>query len=199
MMKSMFVLAAMWVCAGIPAAELLRFKTATGAEVAPLALQADGKANVLIFYLHDCPICNGYAPEIARLSAEFASKGVTFYIVQTDPHLTGDAAVKHAAEYGLKMPVVLDPENRLAARTGARITPEAVVVGADEKILYRGRIDDLYADFGKRRPEPTTRDLRRALKALLAGRTAPEASGTAVGCFIPGMDSLRKPEGKKVP
>jgi hypothetical protein len=90
------------------------------------------------------------------------------------------------------MPIVLDPRNLLATRTGARITPEAVLVGADEKMAYRGRIDDLYADYGKRRPEPTTRDLRRALDAFLAGRTVPEAGGAAVGCFIPGMDSVGK-------
>ena len=87
------------------------------------------------------------------------------------------------------MPVVLDPQNQLAVRTGARTTPEAVVIGADEMFVYRGRIDDLYADFGKRRPEPSTHDLRRALEAFLAGKTVPAAGGPAVGCFIPGMDS----------
>ncbi len=171
---------------GLSAAEPIRLQRTDGSEVAPLDIGAD-KAHVLIFFLHDCPICNSYAPELERLNSAFAPRGVNFFIIQTDPQLSKEAAAKHAREYALTMPVLLDSANKLAQRTGARTTPEAVVIGADEKVLYRGRIDDLYADFGKRRTEPTTRDLRDALDALLAGKEIPAAGGPAVGCAIPGV------------
>jgi hypothetical protein len=53
------------------------------------------------------------------------------------------------------------------------VTPEVAVVGPGGALLYRGRIDDLWSDYGKRRQEPTTRDLRAALDAALAGRPTP--------------------------
>jgi hypothetical protein len=52
-------------------------------------------------------------------------------------------------------------------------------------VLYRGRIDDRVADFGKRRVEPTRRDLRLALDAILAGKPVPARRTKAVGCYIP--------------
>jgi hypothetical protein len=58
------------------------------------------------------------------------------------------------------------------------------VMTADQKLLYRGRIDDRYLEFGKDRPEPTVRDLERALDAIVAGKPAPVSETRAIGCFI---------------
>ena len=69
--------------------------------------------------------------------------------------------------------------------TGAKVTPEAVVVDSTGKIVYRGRINNFYEDFGKPRRVVTEHDLRDALKAVLAGKPAPKPRGECVGCFIP--------------
>src|SRR5947207_2585592 len=106
-------------------------------------------ASVLIFYWHDCPICNSYAPEINRIYG--SRTNFAFYIVQVDPDLTVAAAKKHAREYDLHPPVLLDTKHDLVKKLNATVTPQAVVVGGDGRILYRGRIDDLYATLGKRR------------------------------------------------
>ena len=49
------------------------------------------------------------------------------------------------------------------------MSPEAAVFAADGSIKYRGRINDLYVDLGKKRNAATTHDLRDALDAVLAG------------------------------
>src|SRR5688572_19029745 len=36
-------------------------------------------ATVLVFLMHDCPVTNAMAPELARLSTEFAPRGVRFF------------------------------------------------------------------------------------------------------------------------
>ena len=56
---------------------------------------------------------------------------------------------------------------------------------AISRLLYRGRIDDRVADFGKRRVEPTRRDLRLALDDILAGKPVQTRLTKAVGCYIP--------------
>src|SRR5260370_19365175 len=56
-------------------------------------------ASVLIFYWHDCPVCNSYAPEISRICASYTN--FAFYVVQVDPDLTPAAAKEHARQYDL--------------------------------------------------------------------------------------------------
>ncbi|HKA54785.1 MAG TPA: redoxin family protein, partial [Candidatus Binatia bacterium] len=87
------------------------------------------KAVALVFVLADCPIANGYAPEINRLCAAYGPRGVRFFLVQVDEDLSSRAAAEHAREYGYTCPVVLDGGRALVRRAGARMVPEAAVFG----------------------------------------------------------------------
>ncbi|HWE04128.1 MAG TPA: redoxin domain-containing protein [Tepidisphaeraceae bacterium] len=144
----------------------------------------ESKAAVLLFIAVDCPISNGYAPEINRICKEYEAQGVAFYLVYPDAELTTADAKKHAADYGFTCPALLDRKHELVRGVGATVTPEAVVLDHDGRIAYRGRIDDLYAALGKRRYEATTHDLRAALQAVVAGKPVPTPRTTAVGCAI---------------
>lgn len=143
---------------------------------------ADAKTVVLIFLGHDCPVSNGYAPEIGRLCRDF--KDVAFVLVYADHDLEEKTARTHAKDFAFPCPVLLDPEQTLARKYAAKVKPEAFLLSPKGDILYRGRIDDLYADLGKRRTQPTRRDLRDALAAALAGRPVATPRTEAVGCPI---------------
>ena len=143
---------------------------------------ADKTASVLIFYWHDCPISNGYVPEINRICASHTN--FAFFIVQVDPDLTPAAAKEHAREYDLHAPVLLDPQHRLVKLARATVTPEAVVFGKSGKVLYRGRIDDVYAAPGKKRASATQHDLRDALDEIAAGHFIKTKETKAIGCLI---------------
>ncbi|HZK80214.1 MAG TPA: redoxin domain-containing protein [Humisphaera sp.] len=155
----------------------------TGVIRRPLEM-GESKAAVIIFIAVDCPISNGYAPEINRLCKQYESKGLLFYLAYPDGDLTPADAKKHAADYGYTCPALLDRKRELAHRLGATVTPEAVVVDRDGQVAYRGRIDDLYVALGKRRFEATTHDLRMALDAIVAGKPVPTPRTTAIGCAI---------------
>ena len=159
-----------------------RLKSADGKMLAPLAA-ADQKATVLLFLMHDCPVTNLSAPEMARLSAEFATKGVRFYGVYATE--TAAEITKHRSEYSLPFPGLLDPDLKLAHVSGATRAPEAAVFSAEGKLLYRGRIDDRAVKPGVTRPVPTSRDLHRALEAILAGKQPSPQFTQAVGCYLP--------------
>jgi mono/diheme cytochrome c family protein/thiol-disulfide isomerase/thioredoxin len=161
----------------LPPAE---FEDLSGALRHPL--DAGTKAgSVLMFYWHDCPICNSYAPEINRLSAAYTN--FSFYIIQVDPDLTPDAARVHARQYDLHPPVILDHRQTLVRLANATVAPEAVVYGKSGNVLYRGRIDNLYAGLNQRRAQATEHDLREALDAIAAGRPVAHQP-PAVGCLI---------------
>jgi peroxiredoxin len=139
---------------------------------------------VFFFVMRDCPIANNYAPELARLIHDYRNRGFGFTLVYVDDQITLADARKHAADYGIRCNVLTDRNRALVKEYGVTISPEAALVSAHDEILYRGRIDDRYVDFGKRRAEPSQRDLREALDAVLAGEPVPNPRMPAVGCYI---------------
>lgn len=148
---------------------------------------ADDKRASVVVWIYvgvDCPIANFYQPALRKLAQDFAVKGVAFFQVHGDPDVTAQQAEIHAQEYEIVSPVILDPEQKLARLHRPRVTPEAIVFARDGNVAYRGRIDDTYTDYGKRRPEPTTHDLRDALEAVLAGQEVAVPVTEPVGCHI---------------
>lgn len=160
---------------------------ATGLDGRPLGLfdDADAEAVALVFVLPDCPISNVYTREYQRLHEDYRARGVRFYLVYADAEITLDEVRRHRKDFHLTVPVLLDHDLALARYAGAHITPEATVFDPAGRLLYRGRIDDLYVDFGKRRETASQLDLRDALDAVLDGREPDPDRTQAVGCFIP--------------
>lgn len=152
-------------------------------------LRADGAvaATVLVFLRTDCPIANQAAPEIERARREFGERGVRFWLVYLDPHEPVSRIRKHLEEYALQAPALRDPEHSLVQLTGVTRTPEAALFvhgKGTARLVYRGRLDDRYLDFGRRRPRPTRYDLREAIAAALDGRLRTLRTTPAVGCEI---------------
>src|SRR5579862_7576320 len=139
-------------------------------------------ASVLVFFWQDCPVSNGYAPELNRIAASHTN--CAFYIVQVDPELTPAIAREHAALYHLSMPILLDSKHQLVKLAHATVTPEAVVLGKKGDVLYRGRIDDNYAAFGKKRASARQHDLIDALDAIAKGQPVKPKETKAIGCLI---------------
>lgn len=154
-----------------------------GAVHQPLASGA-GRGTVLVFIGDDCPISNSYAPEISRLAARCAARHLALTLVNTDTQATAAMVRRHGQEYGLHCLTLLDPARALAKYAGATVTPEAVVYAPDGTLVYRGRIDNKYVDFGKARPQATTHDLRDAVDAFGAGRPVARRETKAVGCYL---------------
>jgi peroxiredoxin len=148
-------------------------------------LWKDKKAVVLVFLGIECPVSNGYSPEYRRLAEGYAGRGVLFYGIHPDPEVTAEIAAKHAAEFRLPFAVLLDPTQGVATQAGIKVVPEAALLSPQGRVLYRGRIDDLYTADGKRREQPKTHDLEEALKAVLAGKAPPVARTQAFGCPLP--------------
>ena len=149
-------------------------------------LRPEGKASVLFFITTDCPISNSYAPEIQRICSEYGPKKVSCNLVYVDPDLTLADVKKHVKDFGyFAVPAILDSTQKLVHAASASITPEAAVIGASGQVLYRGRIDNVYASLGKRRPEATEKDLRKALDEALSGKPVSTPQTKTIGCYIP--------------
>jgi peroxiredoxin len=148
--------------------------------------QWKGRTAIVLFFLgSECPVSNGYAPEMTRLARAYGTRKVLFLGVHPDADVTVADAARHAREYRLGFPVLLDPAQRLARQAGVRVVPEAVVLSPAGEVLYRGRIDDKYTLAGKQRYVVRTKDLEAALQAVLARKKVPVPRTSAFGCPLP--------------
>jgi hypothetical protein len=157
-----------------------------GTVVDPLRASA-GKVVALIFVRVDCPISNRYSPTIEgiarRTDLEHAGR-VAFWLVYPDRSESAEKIRKHEREFGYDLPALRDVRRSLVAESHAQTTPEAAVFDANRKLVYHGRIDNLYEDFGRARPGATTHELEDAIRAALDGKTVANASVPSVGCYI---------------
>jgi peroxiredoxin len=125
------------------------------------------------------PVSNAYNERMEALAKEYMPKGVRFIGVTSNKQESMAEVAQHSEKNGFDFTVVKDPNNVIADKWGAMVTPEAYVLDADGMLRYHGRIDDSQNPAGVK-----SQDLKAALDAVLDGR-APEKSETkAFGCTI---------------
>jgi thiol-disulfide isomerase/thioredoxin len=162
---------------------LTKFQSLGGKEISvPTPMK---KATVVMFVTVDCPIANRYVPEMKRIANEYQEKQVAFLLVYVDPYLSLEEVHKHRQEFEITIDGVFDEKHILVKALGATITPQAVIVGSDGMLKYRGRIDDTYVEHGRPRERPTRQDLRIALDEVIAGRPVSQPITRSIGCDIP--------------
>jgi thiol-disulfide isomerase/thioredoxin len=153
-----------------------------GNSVNPFELAA-GKPLVLIFVRTDCPVSNRYAPTIQALSRRYAGQ-VLVRLVYPDQTETPALIEKHLHDYAYKVGALRDTQHTLVKISQVEITPEAAVFNGKGEMIYHGRIDNWYLDFGHARPQPTTHELDAAIQAALNSAHAAPASVGGIGCYI---------------
>jgi len=95
---------------------------------------------------------------------------------------------KHQREYSYKIPALRDPQHVLVKESQVEITPEVAVFSTDRRLVYHGRIDNLYEDVGRTRSVATTHELQDAISAALGGKSLPVDATHAVGCYISDLE-----------
>ncbi|MBI3272249.1 MAG: redoxin domain-containing protein [Planctomycetes bacterium] len=143
----------------------------------------DRKAFVLVFATNACPIAARYLPRLAELERTYRPRGVQFLAVNEGRGETVVELCAAAVDAGLEFPAVKDLDGNVARAVGATRTPEAVVLDAERRLRYRGRIDAQYRTGGET-PDRGREDLREAVEDVLAGRDVREPETTVDGCRI---------------
>lgn len=148
------------------------------------------RATVWIFMSTDCPICNGYQPEIARLRNRFAPLGIEFVGVYAEIPVTQAEVNAHLKQFAIAYPVRIDNARALQRAFAVRVVPEIVVTAGGNAqanpnaYLYRGRIDNQYPERGSRQPSATVHDLERALGEIVKSQQPSTRTTTPVGCVL---------------
>ena len=149
-----------------------------------LADYANCKAVVLMFISTQCPVSNGYNARMAALHGDYKERGVVFLGINSNKAESADDVRSHAKEQGFGFTILKDPDNRIADKLQASVTPEIYVLNSALELLYHGRIDD-----NSRGTAITSKDLRKALDEILDGKPVSVTRTKAFGCSIKRTDS----------
>jgi hypothetical protein len=117
------------------------------------------------------------APELAKLQATYAAKGVEFFMINSNPKDTREAMMADAAKNGITMPILQDDNQLVGEQLGATRVGETFVLDPKSwKIAYHG---------------PASAE---AIDAVIAGKTPAVQSVAAKGELIsfPGRSAAAK-------
>jgi peroxiredoxin len=134
---------------------------------------------VLIFISVQCPVSNAYNERMEKLAQDYKAKGINVVGINSNATESSDEVKSHAASHNLTFPILKDPGNKIADIFGAEHTPEAFLLDAGNKLVYRGRIDN-----SRSGATISANDLRDAMDATLAGKPVAKSRVDAFGCSI---------------
>jgi mono/diheme cytochrome c family protein len=142
-----------------------------------------GNLTVLCFLGTECPLAKLYAPRLVKLEREFAHRGFKFVAINSNQQDSKTEWAAFVDRNEIAFPSVKDRTQVIANRYAIQRTPEVVVVDPQNKILYRGRIDDQYLP-GITRSKPQRLDLRIALSEIAEGKLVSVPATEPEGCLL---------------
>lgn len=134
---------------------------------------------VVIFIATQCPVSNAYNERMQKLADDYSAKGFNVVGINSNVKELAPEVKQHAAEKGLKFTILKDTGNVVADSLDAQVTPEAYLLDASGKLIYRGRIDN-----SRNGDAITNTELRDAIEATLAGKPVEKSEVKAFGCSI---------------
>lgn len=110
---------------------------------------------IIIFSCNTCPFVvgnddfEGWEKQYNDLYEKAKSSGVGMVLLNSnEAKREGDDSLDemkiHARKMGYKMPYLVDTDSELANAYGAKTTPHVFVVNAENELIYRGSIDNLW-------------------------------------------------------
>ncbi len=150
---------------------------------------------VVAFWANHCPTVQAYEDRFINLVDEYRPEGVGFVAISpnspdalalgemgyTDVGDELDDMILRAEDKGYNFPYLYDGDDHEGSLPyGPVATPHIFIFDQERTLRYRGRIDDTENPY----IEPSSRDTRDALDALLAGEEIEVKETRSFGCSI---------------
>jgi len=146
-----------------------------------------GKAAVLVMFIcNHCPYVKHIRTELAKVAREYLSREVAVIAISSNdaanyPADSPARMVEEARAAGYIFPYLYDESQDVAKAYRAACTPDFYLFDREQKLVYRGQLDDSRPGSGI---PVTGKDLRAALEAVLSGNPAPVPQKPSIGCNI---------------
>ena len=147
---------------------------------------AESKATVVMFLCNHCPFVVHVNSELVKIANDYAKKGVSFVAISSNdvvnyPQDSPDKMSIVAKVLQYPFPYLYDKRQEVAKAYDAACTPDFYVFDGEDKLTYRGRLDD--SRPGTDIPL-TGKDLRRAIDSTLEGQNKIADQYPSMGCNI---------------
>lgn len=148
-----------------------------------LSYADQSKGFVVMFICNHCPYVLHIEDELVKVANEYIARGIGFIAISSnDVEKYPQDSPEKMAEKGYPFPYLYDEDQQVAKAYKAACTPDLFVFDKNRKLVYRGQFDD---SRPKKDIPVTGNDLRKALDAVLAGKTIPEKDQIpSIGCNI---------------
>ncbi len=154
-----------------------------GGDSVKLFAPSGAKGYVIALTDVSCPVCQKFAPTLARLEDRYADDGIEFIFLNTSSSDKRGDIQEAIRIHGFDGQYIYDPSGRIAGSLGATTTTEVFLLDSRQTVLYRGAVDDQYG-IGYQNPAPRKTYLSDAIDAMLAGKRPEVEATTAPGCLL---------------
>ena len=147
---------------------------------------ADKKALLVMFICRHCPFVKHIKEELVRLGLDYLKSDLGIVAISANdaknyPDDSPDLLKAMATKLDLKFPLCYDETQEIAKAYTAACTPDFFLFNAEQKLVYRGQLDDSRPSNGK---PVTGADLRAAIAAVLANKPVEGTQKPSIGCNI---------------
>ncbi|MBS1915144.1 MAG: redoxin domain-containing protein [Bacteroidetes bacterium] len=140
------------------------------------------KKCIYIFLSPECPICQNYTSVLNKLNQEYGMN-IGFYGIVPGKTYTQAEISSFAKKYKISYTLLSDQSLKFTRYLQAKVTPEVVFLN-DNKLVYRGAIDNWFKGLGKARANTTENYLKDAIMQNLKHAKVDEKRTKAIGCLI---------------
>ena len=158
----------------------------TNGKIVSLADFKNAPALLVLFICNHCPYVKHIRAGLAQLARDYTPKGVGIVGISSNDvaNYPDDSPARMKEEVksaGYIFPYLYDETQAVAKAYRAACTPDIYLFDKNQKLVYRGQMDDSRPNSGV---PVTGKDLRAALDAVLAGKPVSPNQKASVGCNI---------------
>lgn len=146
-----------------------------------------GKQGLLVMFIcKHCPYVKHIENELALIGRDYASKNIGIVAISsndvtTHPEDSPEKLKGFAESLAFNFPLCYDESQAVAKAYTAACTPDFFLFNADQKLVYRGQLDE--SRPGNDKPV-TGKDLRAALDAVASSAAVNADQKPSAGCNI---------------
>jgi thiol-disulfide isomerase/thioredoxin len=144
------------------------------------------KGTLVMFICNHCPFVIHVVDEIVRIANDYRVQGIGMIAIssndvsnypQDGPKLMAEFAFKNKIDF----PYLYDESQEVAKAFEAACTPDFFLFDKNDKLFYRGQLDDSRPNNGI---SLNGSDLRSAIDAIIYNRTLASPQKPSIGCNI---------------
>ncbi len=144
------------------------------------------KGTLVMFICNHCPFVVHLIDEIVMIANDYRVQGIGIVAISSNdiinyPQDAPDKMADFALENKIEFPYLYDETQEVAKAYDAACTPDFYLFDSQDKLVYRGQIDD--SRPGNEIPVSGS-DLRNAIDSIIYNRHLNEIQKPSIGCNI---------------